>query len=698
MSKSISRRILQEAPIDYGGQPDFIDPEKKRQIEGGGHPYGEDFPSDVAASQVYPEIMRKIQRYTGVQPRGRRDAMGLMMQMQQAVMTAMQIEAGHEEELQNAAINLVLDLAEFRGARAAVDRGDLKIIAELTPEVELSRAHLEPQPDDPQNMDLQVPQIKQELDIAIQKRRFVNMMIQGCLPETALVLTSSGYKPLSDFETETVWTGNEWAFAKKIAMGADYFVKVTLSNGYVFECDTRHKLLCYVKAWPEWLSIKDTVGAALAHSAYPALAGNKQCEDKEFWYWIGRYYGDGHIQYTRKTGTKIRKNSDLFCEEGKSSRANIHWCFGKDEEQDFLKCQAYWKSRGVKSSVNSQSRDDKLSKFNLRLHSASLIRKWREYGILPNQKSWNKRLPVCVYSLDESRRKALYTGYYDADGTKAKQHQITSVCRELLQDFQLIGRTLNMPLEIKGPYVNDTDRVFYRLVFSDEFRDKVLRVRSVEISAVKKPMFTLMVDSDTHSFDSEGLISKNSAINKNHAYHMADHELNAIDPRLLNLYGTAMSLGELAYWAIPSDVWKNMMRNGSAGGSVHLKTEEGVPTIRAQALIFPALVQELVKGLMEYLSHSEDEDPEIRRYVRGKADTLDAEQWDIMLGPGVWKRFADALGDGNQDLMPHVYDHLVRLPAEDFKRVIHGIIRGTPDGVQYIRDLVVKIRAETGEA
>jgi|GEM_PF-1891582 len=365
MPKPLARRILTEMPIDFGGQADYIDPDKKHRIEHGGHPYGEGFPSNEAASESYPDMMRKIERYTGVRPRNQRDVQRLMMQMQQSVMTAMQLEYDHRDELQQVAVDLVLDLPEFRGARAAIDRGDLRIQAELTEQVDLPRRHLEAEPDDPNNTDLQVPEIAQQLGDEVSKRRFVNMMIQG------------------------------------------------------------------------------------------------------------------------------------------------------------------------------------------------------------------------------------------------------------------------------------------------------------------------------------------NAINKNHAYHMVADRLRQIDPQLLNLYGTMVSVGEFAYWAIPEDHWKQFMRHAPAGGSVRLsRGEDGVPVIHAQAVVFPVLVQEIVKGLMEYLSHEEDADPETRKYVRGKADTLTDEQWDVMIGPGAWRKFMRAFGDSEEDqaFLPHVYDHLIHLPPREFKQIVTNIIRGTPEGHRYVRELIHRFK------
>ena len=361
---SLAKRIITEARLNLGDQPDFIDPEKRRKLEQGGHPYGEGFPSDTVASEAYADMMRKIQRYTGIRPSGRNDLGGLTGQMMQAVMQAHQIEMRHRTELQQLAVDLVLELPEFKGAREAVDNGDLKIVAVLTSNVTISRKHLMPASDDPARADLRVSEIAKELNLEVEKRRLINMMVQG------------------------------------------------------------------------------------------------------------------------------------------------------------------------------------------------------------------------------------------------------------------------------------------------------------------------------------------NAMAKNYAYHLASDKLNEIDPRLLNLYGAAMSVAELNYWSNSEEAWQHIMAHGSAGGSVHLTSSNGVPTIRAEAVVFPVLVQEITKGLMEYLSHDEDIDSDTRNYAHGKADTLNAEQWDIMVGPGAWRKFLAAVGEDNHDLIPAIYDSLVHLPAGEFKRVMHGVLNGSADGQDYIQSLVLELRDE----
>lgn len=371
MSKA--QQIVAEA-LNLGGDPDFIDPEKRRRIEGGEDPYsgGQAVPPELhelIASEAYRELIRKVQRYTGVRPRGRQDLHQLMGMMQDSAMQVMRIERGHERRLEQAAIDLVLSLPEFKSAKQAVDSGNLKIIAQLRPEgADLQGAQVDPEEEDEAaQAELEIAEIATELNLEVEKRRFINTMIQG------------------------------------------------------------------------------------------------------------------------------------------------------------------------------------------------------------------------------------------------------------------------------------------------------------------------------------------NSMHKNYAFHMASELLDGISPRLLNLYGTLMSLGELMYWAVPEAMQAAMMGGGGGHGSSRLEDDEGVPVIRAQAVVFPLLVQELTKGLMEYLSHSDDEDPDTRKRVQNKTDTLRNELWDTMRGPEVWKRVLAIIGAENQEYIPHIYSAIVNLPPQQFIEFAQGMMRGSAEAKQFVQRIVDEVKGESAD-
>lgn len=390
--KSKAERLVEMA-LDLGGAQDWIDPEKKRKISRHQHPYAQNpafprepgpgsFPqgegeprpgqihsyAELVASDVYPKIVRKLQQALGGQlPRG--GPMQILQMLQGALMRAVEFEQGHEQELEQAAIRIVLDLPEFKDAKSAYEEGHLKIVAQLRPDVSLEGTNIEPEaPDEEQQAELEVAQVAQELDLEKEKRRMVNMMIQG------------------------------------------------------------------------------------------------------------------------------------------------------------------------------------------------------------------------------------------------------------------------------------------------------------------------------------------AAVNKDHAYMQIEHELRRMNPQLVNTYALLMSGGELAYWVLPEERQKAMMGGGGGEGAAGIEKlsfdEDGTPVITAQAVVFPVLIQELVKGLMEFYSYDDNADPSTQKYVHGQADTLGNELWDIKFGPAVWRQILRMIGNENQEYMPYIYRHLLELPTTEFNQRMQQFLRGEPEGRQFIADLVGQIKAE----
>lgn len=189
------------------------------------------------------------------------------------------------------------------------------------------------------------------------------------------------------------------------------------------------------------------------------------------------------------------------------------------------------------------------------------------------------------------------------------------------------------------------------------------------------------------------MLIQGNAMNKLQAYHMATEQLNAIDPRLLNLYGVLTSVGELGYWIYPEQMQQGAMGGGgggAAGGAARIRVgEDGVPEIHAQGITFPMLVHELVKGLMEFLSHNEDDEESTRRYAQGQADTLTNELFDQKIGPAAWNDIVALIED--QRMIPYVYDRLIHLPAGQFNETMRTLLAGGDQAKRVMQGIIKQI-------
>jgi hypothetical protein len=193
-------------------------------------------------------------------------------------------------------------------------------------------------------------------------------------------------------------------------------------------------------------------------------------------------------------------------------------------------------------------------------------------------------------------------------------------------------------------------------------------------------------------------------------FHMVADELDALNPRLMTLYGKLMSLADFQYWIIP----EGGMGSG-VGGSEKIEwreaespededeeeemegadIEEGdeMPVVVAKAWIFPLLVHELIKGTLELAASNWAEghlDFEEQKEVIEKADTITNEIWGMRLGPGMWEKFLDCLDDEDYDIKQWIFHELTKLPAKQFHSFMKEILVGSQkckEVIQTLKDL-----------
>ena len=175
-----------------------------------------------------------------------------------------------------------------------------------------------------------------------------------------------------------------------------------------------------------------------------------------------------------------------------------------------------------------------------------------------------------------------------------------------------------------------------------------------------------------------------------HMFHMVDDELSDIDPRLASRYAKLMSSADYMYYVIPK------MEEGVNGGVVRVEfptKDNPKAIIYAQAMAFPVLIHELVKGVMELLSaHGLPKDKKIGKFVIDKADFLAAEPWDMRIGPALWDRFTECVEADDFHLKHHVYSELAALPVREFNVKMREIMAGTQEGKNIVKNIVNEVK------
>ena len=210
-----------------------------------------------------------------------------------------------------------------------------------------------------------------------------------------------------------------------------------------------------------------------------------------------------------------------------------------------------------------------------------------------------------------------------------------------------------------------------------------------------------------HDFDPEVMKRRiinamiaGGAVSKNYAYQLFNKRLAKVNPNLPTLYGMAMAATEIGYFAMgDSEVSMAAQTPEAAGGSAEIdvpeESEEHVPVIKVRAMIFPMLVQELTKGLLELISYEGlPSDPSRAQEVIDKADLANEEAWAMIMGRGLWQRFVSAIGQDEDEITAHLYSRLIQLPTDEFNATMRTIQAGGPQAEQLVKKMAAELKAD----
>jgi len=181
-----------------------------------------------------------------------------------------------------------------------------------------------------------------------------------------------------------------------------------------------------------------------------------------------------------------------------------------------------------------------------------------------------------------------------------------------------------------------------------------------------------------------------ASMKTNHMFNLVNDELMLLNPTLSGKYKKLMSAADYSYF-------KNLAPasgNHTAGGVCNVESNGDIPKIVAEALTFPVLIHELVKGVMELVSlHGFTEDDELNEFVMSQADFTGAEPSDMRMGPALWGKFMSAIAPDDLKYKHHIYHNIISMPVDEFNDCLREIFAGTKRGKQLILDIVDDIKS-----
>ena len=173
-------------------------------------------------------------------------------------------------------------------------------------------------------------------------------------------------------------------------------------------------------------------------------------------------------------------------------------------------------------------------------------------------------------------------------------------------------------------------------------------------------------------------------------------EIYEINPTLIDLYRKILTLNDYLLFTKEDIGMTEEDKHQFGTVEVVLGQVEESPKILAQGVIFPILLSESVRGLMElFASHGLPQEFEKAQSVLSKSDYLKAEPWDMRIGPALWEIVSDSFGNSvKTDLIPYLYKRISQLPVKKFNFFMREVLAKTRKGKRMMAKIAEKAQYE----
>ena len=173
-------------------------------------------------------------------------------------------------------------------------------------------------------------------------------------------------------------------------------------------------------------------------------------------------------------------------------------------------------------------------------------------------------------------------------------------------------------------------------------------------------------------------------------------QLDAIDPKLYQLYSTTIPLVDALYF-LNEGMMDMAAKGGGVSAAVDVDDEEDPETgetktvINATAFMFPILCHEIAKGIEEALArHGYSSDDNMANMTLGQADTLKSETEGLRIGPAILDKIRNILPTELFDksdigLIRFFFVELYKIPADEFINLMKYVISDTPSDQDYAK-------------
>ena len=250
--------------------------------------------------------------------------------------------------------------------------------------------------------------------------------------------------------------------------------------------------------------------------------------------------------------------------------------------------------------------------------------------------------------------------------------------------------------EIEAPIKDSLQNICVRIVSEMLGVPDEMVILNCELVGEIKPSHSFRIipedDEDGYVFDdlsdfdnSNKVVLKRRLINsliQGASYHYFSkywlNEIYELNNELPTLYEKIRAINDYLLFAKEERISDKKPMQGACV-EVELGRKEEKTEINVQALIFPYLFTETLRGFFElFASHGLPEDNEKAAYILKHADFLLAEPWDLRFGVELWNILGGDIEDTK--ILPYFISNISELPIDEFNDILKEIFAQTKKG------------------
>ncbi len=172
-------------------------------------------------------------------------------------------------------------------------------------------------------------------------------------------------------------------------------------------------------------------------------------------------------------------------------------------------------------------------------------------------------------------------------------------------------------------------------------------------------------------------------------------ELFDINSDLPSLYKKALDYNNVLLF-YEKDKFNDKHSTNGGKVDVTISSKDTYPIIKAEGILFPILLEETIKGLLELaIAYGLPKKIDKAKYVMSKSDFKLAELWDMRLGYSLWKLIVKEMEECGYDMIEvginFFFMTLAEMDCGEFNKSLQEIFARTRKGKEILSDMAEEI-------